>query len=84
MTLDSLFLNWAYDLIYIVFLLKVEFLFNTTLLSIKGLWLHMVVIMREIVTWDGCVIDIGIITLDGCVNKTMLGLLLVVTLCQGI
>ena len=44
----------------------------------------MVVIMREIVTWDGCVIDTGIITLDGCVNKTMLGLLLVVTLCQGI
>ena len=69
---------------YIVLSLKLESLLNTTLLFIKGLWLHMVVIMREIVTWEGCVNDTGIITLDSYINKTILWLLLVVKLCQGL
>ena len=71
--LDSLFLNWACDLIYIAFLLKLELLFNMTLLSIYGLCLH-IVIMAGTVTWDGCVIDTGIVTLDFGINKTGMGL----------
>ena len=44
-----------------------------TLLSIYGLCLH-IVIMAGTGTWDGCVIDTGIVTLDFSVNKTGMGL----------